>query len=253
MKTRSYVSKFTMSIGGKIATEGRLMAIRATKDDYKLCTPDYKPVRQVYMDEDGNIYERHELSRGVQISKGEPLVPVGDNEEIESARTSNMPKNILEFDVYRTEDVARHIFPSENQAYMFQVARNRKGLTNPQHMQNYKALVALLNNPGVALIGKCNLNNHEGLFRAGLFNGQMYLQKQLYPEGINQFEDLDDLGEMDAIIDKMASVVPNLTSDFDPTAYKDDIAHRLQRLAYGIEAPDEAPDFDDIINSLLGV
>lgn len=252
MKTRSFAKNFTINVDGKISTTGRLLSIRATKDHLKLCTPDYGRVRKVYLDEDGNIWEEWQLSRAIEVSKDLPLQPAADKKEIDKARESLLPKNILEFSVFKEEDVNEHTFQTEGQGFLFQVTRNNKGVANSLQMQNYKAIVALLQTPGVALVGKANVQNHEGLYRAGLYKGQLYIQKQLYPEDLNEFEDLDDLGDMDDIVRKMSDVAPRLMKTFDPDDYRDDVAQRLQTLVTDGVVEEVEVSFDTILESLVG-
>ena len=257
MKTRSYVKTMEISIGGKIQTKGSLYSVRATKGGYTMCTPDMKRVRQVYLDENGNIWEHAELSRGIDLGDDGDLMPIGTSSEtttseIKEASKSTLEKNVLSLDVYKAEEVDKYTYPSKNQGYLFKVDAGTKG-GGVQHLNNYKALLAMLQTPGVALLGKCNLNNYEGLFRASLFRGNLCLQQYLYPEDINDFdvEIYDDLGSLPQ---KMEKVIPQLLKTFNPEEFKDVIAeqHRHLILRQEVEV-DEEVEFDSIMNELMSV
>lgn len=248
MKNRSYVSNFTLNVANKISTVGKLWAVRATEQKYKLCTPDYRRVKQVFLDETtGELYEQYQLVRGIEQADGSYL-PVGENEDISDARESQLPKNILSLTAHYADQVDEHLFPSKNQGYFFEVLSGKKG-PNPTHLQNYQLIRLLMNTPNLALLGKCNLQGNEGLFRVGVFRNQLYIQKQLYPEDLNTYE--FESYEFPDILQRTAEeVAPKLARDFTPDMYRNDVADRLFKVATGtFSTPSEMP-FDALFDAL---
>lgn len=259
MKTRSYVKHFDMSINGKLATRGSLYSVRATKQSYTMCTPEMKRVRQIYIDEGGQIWEHADLIRGIDLGDGGDLVPIGTSPvetvtEIRKAKTSALPLNKIEFDVYPSEDVERYTYPSKNQGYLFKVAADTKDGGGLQYLQNYKAMLALLKVPGVALLGKSNVQHQESLVRASLFRGNIVVQSYMYPEDINDFDDLEVYEGLGSLEEKMRKVAPQLMKPFNPDEFQDIIAKNQRDLIQRreIEISEEA-QADALINELLGV
>ena len=232
---RSYASSVTMRLG-VATTVGRLAPIRASRSkklDFKLCTPDAKPVRQVYIDDDGNIYEKDQLGRARE--EDGILVPVS-TEAVNEAKASELPLNIIDLTVHRAEDVNQYLFPSDNNAYIFEpVQKSSKGkiIIDPVNVQWHDFInVVLRDNPDIALMGKMNLQGYEGLYRLGLYQGLITVQKQLYPEDLNQFDfstpDLDDETREMAV-----AASRSLIAGFDPSEYRNSISERLAAIQAG--------------------
>lgn len=235
MPVRSYASAVTMRLG--IATTvGRLAPIRVSrskKTEFKLCTPTAKPVRQVYIDDDGNIFEKDQLGRAIE--QDGVLVPV-PLDKVNDAKVSELPLNIMELTVHRRDEIDRFLFPSDNNAYIFEPVRKTpkgKVINDPVNTQWYEFInVVLRDNPGVALLGKMNLQGFEGLFRLGLYQGLITVQKQLYPEELNQFEFATP--ELDEETRRLAvAASETLLAEFEPGDYQNNIQARLEAIQAG--------------------
>lgn len=249
MRTRSYVGNFTMRLGG-LSTVGRLLAIRKTEDKVKLCTEDGSKVTQVYLGPDGTIYpNKDNLYRGIEVKGDSKMEVIGDAKSVTAARASQLPLNEITFTLHKASDVDNHVFASENQGYLFQPRVLRNKLVDPHSLKNYAGILAMMQDPNYCLIGKCNLQHHEGLFRAGLFRNQLYIQKQLYPEKLNEW-DLDDV-EIDEAFQKAANKsLETFTQDFNPSAYDDTIAARIALLADGGLTDDDQAN-QDVLDALM--
>jgi len=233
---KAYASQVTVHFGSATVIGG-LYPIRSTPSvpKFKLATPDSKPVEQVYRDEDGKIWEKDVLKRGIFNAEGEFQL-VADN-VVEEAKTSHLPLNIFNLTAHPKEDVNKFIFPSTNQAYILRpMVKNSKGkeVKDPVNVQWYDFLNVLLRDSDIALLGMCNLQNHEGLFRLGLYQGWITVQKQLYPEELNQYGDYTPT--LDYAVREMAvDVSRRVTQKFDAAEYVDHIAERLAAITPGAE------------------
>jgi non-homologous end joining protein Ku len=231
-KPRAYVGSFTMHFG-PATTSGRLLAIRTPDKAPKLhyCTPDGQPVRQCYVDDNEKVYFHDELGRAVMDDEGN-LVPV-NADAVDQAKTSELPLNVLNLTAHNTEDVEKFLFPSNNNAYIFEpVIKNasNKIIDDPVNTQWHDFLNVLVRDSESTFIGRCNLRNHEGLFRLSHYQGYIVIQKMLYPEDLNQYEPIRP--ELDQVVkDKALSVVSAMTQPFDPSTYNNVITERLIQAA----------------------
>jgi non-homologous end joining protein Ku len=236
-KPRAYVSNFTMHFG-PATTTGRLMPIRVPDRAPKLhyCTPDAQPVRQCYIDADGKTYFPEELGRATLDDDGN-LVPV-NTDAIEQAKTSDLPLNILNLTAHAADDLDSYLFPSNNNAYIFEpVIKNssNKIIDDPVNTQWHDFINVIVRESEAVFIGRCNLRNFEGLYKLSHYQGYLVVQKMLYPEDLNQYETIRP--ELDSVVlDKALSVVQSMVKPFDPDSYGNVISDRL------IQATSE--DFD---------
>lgn len=226
-KPRAYVGTFTMHFG-PATTTGRLLPVRTPDKAPKLhyCTPDGQAVKQCYIDSDGNTYFHDELGRATMDDDGN-LIPV-DKDAVDQAKESDLPLNILNLTAHNKEDVDKFLFPSNNNAYIFEpVIKNGKNIVDdPVNMQWHDFLNVIVRDSEAVFIGRCNLRNHEGLFKLSHYQGYLTVQKMLYPEDLNQYEPLHP--ELDPLVrDKALSVVRNLIQPFDANEYSNVIAERL--------------------------
>jgi len=239
-KVRSYASAVEMRLG--IATVvGRLAPIRAPRKketEFKLCTPDTRPVRQVYIDDEGKIYEREELSRA--RVEDDVYIPV-NAEEVEKAKESLLPLNIIDLTVHPAAEINKYLFPSDNNAYIFEPVRKspngKKVIDDPVNDNWYNFInIILRDNPDIALMGKMNLQGYEGLFRLGLYQGLITVQRQLYPEDLNQF----DFSTPDVDLETRTLALEAsraLLSEFEPESYRNSITERLAAIKAGTAQP----------------
>ena len=233
---KAYASQVTIHFGN-CTTTGALYPVRTTSTTpkFKLATPDAKPVEQVYRDEDGKVWEKDVLKRGL-FNAEEQFELVSDN-VVEEAKESQLPLNIFNLTAHPKEDVDRFVFPSTNQAYILRpMVKNSKNkeVKDPVNIQWYDFVNVLLRDSDVALLGICNLQNHEGLFRLGLYQGWITVQKQLYPEELNQYGDYTPTLDY-AVREKAVEVSRRAAQKFDAAEYVDHIAERLAAIKPGAE------------------
>ena len=228
-KPRAYVSNFTMHFGPATVT-GRLLPIRLPDRAPKLhyCTPEGQPVKQCYIDVDGKTYFTDELGRATMDEDGN-LIPV-NTEAVEAAKASSLPLNILNLTAHNADEIERHMFPSNNNAYIFEpVIKNssNKVIDDPVNTQWHDFLNVLVRDSEATFVGMCNLRNHEGLFRLSHYQGYIVIQKMLYPEDLNQYEPIRP--ELDASVrDKALSVVRAMVQPFNPDDYQNAVARRVE-------------------------
>jgi non-homologous end joining protein Ku len=230
-KPRAYVSTFTIHFGPATAT-GRLLPVRASDKTPKIhyCNPDGEPVKQCYIDAAGKTYFHDELGRATMDDDGN-LTPI-DKDAVDQAKTSELPLNVLNITAHNSEDVEKFLFPSNNNAYIFDpVIKNGKNvIDDPVNQQWHDFLNVIVRDSGAVFVGRCNLRNHEGLFKLSHYQGYLTIQKMLYPEDLNQYEPMHP--ELDAVVrDKALAVVRNLVQPFDPSDYSNVIAERLIQVA----------------------
>lgn len=229
-KPRAYVGSFTIHFG-PATTSGRLLPVRSPEKAPKLhyCTPTGEPVKQCYIDNDGKTYFHDELGRATMDDDGN-LIPV-DKDAVDQAKTSDLPLNVLNLTAHNLDEVQKYLFPSNNNAYIFEpVIKNGKNIIDdPVNVQWHDFLNVIVRDSDAVFIGKCNLRNHEGLFKLSHYQGYLTVQKMLYPEDLNQYEPMHP--ELDAVVrDKALSVVRNLVQPFDPDTYTNIIAERLTQV-----------------------
>lgn len=231
-KPRAYVSNFTMHFG-PATTTGRLLPIRLPDSAPKLhyCTPEGQPVKQCYIDADGKTYFTDELGRATMDEDG-ILHPV-NTEAVEAAKTSDLPLNILNLTAHNADEIERFMFPSNNNAYIFEpVIKNssNKIIDDPVNVQWHDFLNVLVRDSDAEFVGMCNLRNFEGLFRLSHYQGYIVIQKMLYPENLNQYEPIRP--ELDATVrEKALNVVRAMVQPFDPENYQNAVARRLTEAA----------------------
>lgn len=223
-KVKSYVSDFVIRFG-PATTHGRLAPVKLPSKEpkFKYCTPEGKAVKQVYTDDDSNIWTIPELQRAIETEDGE--LKLVDKSAVEAAKTSDLPLNVINLTAHSASDVERHLFPSNNNAYIFEPSSK-----DPANVQWHDFLNVLVRDSGMAFVGMCNLRNYEGLFRVNLYQGYLTIQKQMYPEELNQFEQIHP--EVDAAVrEKAFAITRKLSEDFDPSNYRNRVAERLTQVA----------------------
>ena len=85
-------------------------------------------------------------------------------------------------------------------------------------------------------MGKMNLQGYEGLFRLGLYQGLITVQRQLYPEDLNQF----DFSTPDVDLETRTLALEAsraLLSEFEPESYRNSITERLAAIKAGTAQP----------------
>lgn len=239
----AYVSQLTMNFGSA-STVGSLFGIRATdrSGKYKLCTPTGDRVRQVYVDDVGNLFEYEDLERGT-LDEETNKVEIVEDSDIKAAKESKLEANVITLTAHDKNDIEEYLFPSGNQAYIFKpvVKKGKKVIDDPANVQWYDFINTILRETDTALIGKCNLKNHEGLFRLGRYQGYITLQKQMYPEELNRFDEWTSSLEL-PIRNKANELSRRAIKGFEPASYEDDVKKRLVKLSPGAAPKSRAVD-----------
>lgn len=255
MTIKAYCSNLTVRFG-TVSITGALYPIKNTsrKPEYKLYTPDKQPTEQVYRSLDGEVWYKQNLVRGIKNEDGE--IELINQHEVAEAKESSLPLNTLTLTAHPKDDVDEFVFPSENQAYIFKplIKKGKKIIADPVNDQWYDFLNALVRENHISFLGMCNLQHHEGLFRLGMYQGWITVQKQLYPEELHQH----------------GTYVPSITGDerkkavqvtnkaikrFNHNDYMDTITQRLLELqpSTEIEAAlpiSAVPDKIDLMSAL---
>ena len=252
MTVRAQSSDFTIRLGSA-TTNGRLIPIRKSRGELygpeaKLCTPTLGPVSQVYRDNDGNIWNKEDLERGFQQKDGS-FIPI-NADELTQAKESPLPKNVLNLTAHPIEDVERWLFPSDNNAYVFDTMKKEKKGTpvkeDPVNTQWHDFILTILTDGNVALIGQCNFQGNEGLFRLLNYQGNLAIQRQLYPAELNQY-DARTPSLSAAVKKKALSVAKNITQEFDPESYRNTAAERIAAVESGDFGTVSSPINDESI------
>lgn len=249
-KLHSYVTDLELSFGAA-KTKGRLVGVKRAdaKTKFTYCTPDGNPVHQVYKDDLGNEYTVGDLHKGVM--EDDVLKYIG-KEIVDEAKKSELPYNVVSMTPHTQESVERYLFPSNNQAYVFEVGFKDKtkwiGRDDPKMdpalVAAHDFIVAMLNNSGAVFLSLANIKNFEGMYRISLYQGHIVLHKQCFPDELNQFE--ESLTQIPpAALKKGLQLVTQRLTDFDPNNYKSPVAENLAKLAQGEYAPAEAPAKED--------
>lgn len=225
-KLKSYVGKFTLRLG-PIQTTGRLVSLYASKastdtTSFKMYSPEGEKVWQAYTDGSGVIYKTADLKYGTTNENGEFVLLT--KEELDTIKTSTLPKNVMNMTVHNAADVGEKLAPVKSGgAYVFYPDED-----DPANVQWAHLLTDLLERGDKALVGYVNLQNYEGLFRLVVWRGRIVVQKQAYPEDINPHEDYErEASSLDAI-EKAAGLLEKLTADFNAESYTDNIKAKVK-------------------------
>lgn len=229
-----YAKQFTVSLGN-LSTVGSLWPIRVVAPKYSFCTDSYEPVRQAFIGPDGKEIPRELLKRGRKVAGSDLYEPVGETVEIQEARKSTLEKNVLAVTLHTADEVNEYLYPSDNQGYVFEPVKLVSGRTveDKANELRHDLLHSIVEDPSVALVGKANLNGHEGLFRISLFQGKMSIQKQMYPRDINDFNFNVNVVTDPRVREAAQETIKQMTTGFNPSSLTNSIQQRLDGLANG--------------------
>lgn len=232
---RAYVGDFTLRFG-PLSTRGKLMSIRNSEGDTKfhLMTPGGDPVHMVFQDPNGVVYAKEELGRG-KYDEDKNFVPV-DLSEIEAAKESSLTLNTFDLNVHNAADIDDFLFPDKSNAYVFEpVIRNKsnKVIDDPVNQRTHELINALVRNPKLAFIGRCNMNGTEGMYRLSIYRGWIVVQKQLYPEEVHEFNVLPTPRLSRDERTKVTTLAERMVQDFNPEDYPNEIAAAVAAVADG--------------------
>ncbi len=220
---KAYANKFILRIG-PIQTSGRLISLYGTQSKettFKLCTPDGQSVRQTWQTEDGLCWDKNDLQLGQANDEG--VFVVFSAEEIAEQKKSSLPKNILNLNPHPVEQVNAKLHHSKaGSSYVFYPDED-----DPVNVDWFNLLRAVVSENVYSLVGPCNLQNHEGLFKLTLWRNQLVLEKQSYPEEINPHEELEKAEQTEEATKKALTLLGKLSTDFNIESYRDTIKEKL--------------------------
>lgn len=233
---KSYVSNFVIHLG-PVTTTGKLVAVRVSKTkssnskpQLRYVSPAGNPVEQRYRDvTTGDYYEVGDLSKAAVI---EDKVTVVDADALAEANQSLLPKDVMNITVHKLEEVEEAIFPADSNAYVFYPNED-----DPTNKGWADFITTALREAGdrFAFLANLNLRNNEGLFRLSLWRGNLIVQKQLYPNDLNDHKVRSER-QPDHIVAKAIAAVNSLAEPFDPDTYSSDVANRIAQLVAETEA-----------------
>jgi hypothetical protein len=228
VKPRAYIGDFTIRCGSILSTRGRLLPLRQSAPPRpKYCTPDGKPVTQVYRDEAGGLWSIDQLGRATADKDGN--LTLINTEAVEQAKTSDLTLNTLNLTVHKADEVDGQIFPEKSNAYVFDptIKVNRKIINDPDNVEAHDFLNFLVNDSGFAFMGKCNFNNYEGLYKLSSYKGHILVQKYLFPHEMNEYDQLAVTVDR-ADKAKLLKIMDVVAQPFDPESYENVVTQRLQ-------------------------
>lgn len=246
---RAATSSFTLS-WGPATTSGRLVPVQASpsKPKFKLVTPDGKIPTQVYQTDDGEVYKRGDLVKGIVHKNG--AVDVYNPEDIDDAKDSGLPKNTMLANAHRTSDVVDYLFPADGKSFIMEpvlLDGKRNPIKNPVNTKWYDFITTIVRDmPELTFLGLAAFgNNSEALYKLSIYQGNLLLQRMTFYEDLNQFEIGES--ELSPVEEKKARAIANkLVSDFDINNYRDKGRERLKEaLANGFQEQEDQNKTDD--------
>ncbi len=235
---KSVVGQFVVHMGPATVT-GSLHSIKAPepKSTIVTCGPNGEIVKQGYSDGE-NFWTQKECGKGEKQEDGS--MKLLSAEAVALAKASPLPKNILNVEIHRAEEVDKFLFRSPDSSYvMFPVIKNgRKVIEDPANDKWYEFIrTAVAESPEHTFVGRANIRNKESTVRLGIHEGHLMIERMLYPEQLNEFP--EPSGGLTATEKaKAKAIVQALATPFDLGAHKDSVP---ERLAVAVEAGAEAP------------
>jgi len=262
-KMRTRVSEFTISLG-PLQWVGSLIGVcsDSKKPRFTFISPNGNAViQQYYCEEEKKHYLPNELHK--QIVQGEEETNLSQ-EEIKIIKASDRPNNVLALSVHPAADIDRILYPADAKAYVFS-----PNVKVPELRRIFNAMVKILEEGNVALLGVCNLAGNEGLFRLTVWRGNLVLQKQTYPEDIKEHDvvEIVAVDEADETwsdnhvltkdIEAVRIMLTKQVADFDVNSYNDAISAKVYKALENPEAiqvavvPDVQKDIASLLESLM--
>lgn len=238
VKLKAYANGFVLRLGS-ISTTGALIGAENTVKKgppVKFVTPDGKAVNKVYiaadeaLDEHPTIFKEDELEKGIVATDTDDIVLVG-KDNLAEAKKSSLPKNVLNLTIHDKDEVDRQVLGGKNTTYVLLPDEN-----DPVNVQWYDLLREVIRKSGKAFVGVCNLQNHEGLFRVGLWRNNITIQKQLYPTQVKDIPVPEGSTVKAATVKKAISVISSHEVPFDVDTYTDSQADAVAALTAAAES-----------------
>lgn len=226
---------------------------------FKLCSPAGKPVEQRYVDEDGNAFERDALGRATVDEDGNYTQV--DPTAIAAAKASALPLNQLTLTAHPKSDLDQYLYPSgKHQGYVFEPKwRNTKGkiVVDQNNVEAYDLIRATIASADCGFVSEANVQNSEALFRIGLYQGLVCIQRQSVPSELHQFE-VEEPKVKPVLQRKLRALAASMVEEFKFDTYVNRVTERLEALkdeGFSLEAVQklEPPsvDFDDVLDSFI--
>lgn len=258
----TYVGQFRVHYGPATIVGG-LMNIKAPSTNkaptFKTLSPNGDPVKQVYRDDEGNVFEKKETVRGV--ADGEGGFKVVSEDAIKAAKESQLPKNIVTIDVHPRSEVDAALVPADSNRWIFvpRVKQGKEIVPDPTNDRWYSFLLATLEEASdeFSFIGRCNLRNTESTIRLSTFRGFICVERMLHADQVAEFGE-QWLESTPSDREKAAAIAAKVVKPYDERAHLDVKTDRLIVAAESGVAPtvteqvDEPQvDIDDVLDSFL--
>lgn len=242
-KLTTYVSDLTIRVG-PMATKGRLVSVqksdaKSSKPVFSFVTPDGAEVERVFRDADtGEIYEQDQLLKQEVISFADKedgkTGAIVSQEQIDATKAAQaqLPKNVVKVSVHDKAEVESFLYPSKHASFVFQPDSN-----DPADEQWYNMIVELVRASDKAFVAVANIKNHEGLYRLLLWNDKLVLQRQSWPEDLNDVPTPETEFSIDeTTLGKGLKAIDKLTETFDPDTYRNRQGEALAALTEAVKA-----------------
>jgi non-homologous end joining protein Ku len=219
---RRYVSNFTLQVG-PISVSGSLTPLVSTESReatrFPFICPDCESVTQVrqgYTCAQGHgPFGPGDLARSRELPDGS-WVRISEEEYV-AARGSDLPANVLRVAVHPTDQI--RLVP-HGTSYVFAPA-----IADP----TFAALMKLVDESGKAFVGVANLRGHEGVFQLQVHDGNLVIEKAVWPESLNEFEPVNVEPDV-AIYGAALGMLDRIQVDFKADDYKSGSIARAKAL-----------------------
>ena len=227
-KINKYVSDFTIRLHS-ITCNGTLYPVqmsdaKSAKAQGKTakivsCTPDGRKVVQVSVPKDaptsGEVFYKNQLESATEDPETGELTLIG-KDNVEAAKESALPKNVLNLTVHEANEVATRTVSSDHKVYIF--VPHDKDAANVQFGNLIRDLVE---RSGYAFMGQAVVKvSNEATYRLGIWNGYLTIERQVAPEQINDIPPADEGGVADSTYTKAVAAVTKMVTPFDPEQYR---------------------------------
>lgn len=223
VKMRAAVGDFTIHLGA-LTMRGKLVSVQAPESkgkgdgSYHLCTPQKKPVKMAFVDDEGNVFAKDDL---LYYREENGKIVVVNKDAVAAAKESQLPKNVMYLNVHPAADDSFFSPMGTRQSLAFIPADS-----DPHNTACNEVILNLLEE-GYVLAAVCNVNNHDCLYRLIIWRGHVVLQPQAFPAALNPHREPPRVQLPEAVISKAQELAQVLASDYDPAEYSD---ARLERI-----------------------
>jgi non-homologous end joining protein Ku len=233
-----YVSNFTIRLNA-ITTTGALYAVQASEAavakakgqnaEVVSCTPDGKPVVQVYVPKDdpagGTVLYKNQLEKATKNPETDELVMIG-KDNLEAAKESLLPKNVLNLTVHEPDELDGQNWHSNHKAYVF-----FPDMKDDANVQWYNLLRELVAESGKAFCGQAVIKvSNEAFYRLRIWRNNIVIERQVPPEEINEIPEGHEGSIKDTTFQKAVTAVEKMVEPFDPDKYANKAAAAVAAL-----------------------